>query len=505
MSQIANQVKPNFYLDSVALMRMSVALNECPGVVNASMMSATPSNLKILADAGLLSDEANSAGPEDLIIAVKLDDGVALDEVLAQAEDLLSNVRSAASSDGPVSPQSLAAACESNPQASLALISVPGEFAVREAMAALDAGLHVMIFSDNISLDDELMMKRHGEKCQRLVMGPDCGTALIQGTPLAFANRVPAGDVGIIAASGTGLQEVSCLLAHAGRGTSHAIGTGGRDLKDAIGGLTTLAAIDLLASDDSTRELVLISKPAGDATRNKVLERLARCGKKATVCFIGEAASQPSDNVRICRTLADTAAAVIGADHESAGAAQDAPDNTVNIEALATGLDSAQTDIHGLFVGGTLCAEAQLVLMDAGLAVKSNVAIDGASPTRSIAAGHCLLDLGDDEYTLGRPHPMIEPSVRTPLLEQSLDQSNVAVVLLDVVLGTGSHHDPAASVLPLIKQHTGRIVIASVCGTDLDPQVRSQQLASLRQVGVIVTQSNADAARLAADIVNARA
>lgn len=497
MSQTVNHIKANYYLDSVALMRMSVSLSDFPGVINASMMSATPSNLKVLEDAGLLGDDGRSAGPEDLVIAIKIEDDGDVDAVLSHAEDLLGNVKAGTVATDTIVPQSLDAACELSPEASLALISVPGDFAVREASHALEAGLHVMIFSDNISLDDELKLKQLGQRCQRLVMGPDCGTALIQGTPLAFANRVPSGDVGLIAASGTGLQEVSCLLAHAGRGISHAIGTGGRDLNDAIGGLTTLAAIDLLADDEATRELVLISKPAGATTRNAVLNRLEQSGKKSTVCFIGEPTSRPSDNVSIYRTLADTAAAV----SPDPGQTPVTDLNGADIGSLAARLNPAQNNIHGLFVGGTLCAEAQLVLMDAGLAVNSNVAIEGAAPTRELAEGHCLLDLGADEYTLGRPHPMIEPAVRTPLLEHSLGNDQAGVVLLDVVLGTGSHSDPVATMVPLIRQYPQRVVIASVCGTDQDPQNRSRQVAALQAAGVTVAPSNAAAASLAASIV----
>jgi len=421
VSIIINRLKKNFYLDSVALMRMSVALIEYPGIRNASMMSATPSNLKILSEAGLLEDATRDAGSEDLVIAIELDDASETDAALAHADGLLNNVKSAGNGGTEISPPSLRAACASDTEANLALISVPGEFAVREAANALEAGLHVMIFSDNISLEDERALKLRGLERGRLVMGPDCGTALIQGVPLAFANRVPRGDVGIVAASGTGLQEVSCLLAHAGRGTSHAIGTGGRDLSDAVGGLTTLAAIDLLSQDEATRELVLVSKPAGPATRDRVLKALHECGKLATVCFIGETANQPYDNVRICRTLAETASAVSGSeviDDES-----EAPRSAGGNVAAGRGY------IHGLFAGGTLCAEAQLVLMDAGLKVQSNVAISGAREVDEQTSGHRLLDLGADEYTRGRPHPMIEPAIRAPLLEQSLADPQVAVVL----------------------------------------------------------------------------
>jgi len=475
-------------------MRMSVALIEYPGIRNASMMSATPSNLKILSEAGLLEDSSEGAGSDDLVIAIELDDASQTDAALAHADVLLSNVKTAGHGGTELNPPSLRAACAADADASLALISVPGEFAVREATNALAADLHVMIFSDNISLEDERALKLQGQTRGRLVMGPDCGTALIQGVPLAFANHVPRGDVGIIAASGTGLQEVSCLLAHAGRGTSHAIGTGGRDLSDAVGGLTTLAAIDLLSQDEATRELVLISKPAGPATRNKVLEALGRCGKTATVCFIGETADQPYDNVRICRTLAETANAVTGFE----------ANDGENTAALSTpgNIAAGRRYVHGLFAGGTLCAEAQLVLMDAGLQVQSNVAISGASNADEQTTGHRLLDLGADEYTLGRPHPMIEPAIRTPLLEQSLADPQVAVVLIDVVLGTGSHLNPIDSSLALLRDNNHCVVVASVCGTDQDPQNRSEQIGLLRDAGVVVAGSNAAAAAMAASLVS---
>src|SRR5580704_9603583 len=98
-----------------------------------------------------------------------------------------------------------------------------------------------MIFSDNVPIAEEASLKHEARERGLMVMGPDCGTAIIGGVPLAFANAVPRGDIGIIGASGTGIQEVSTLIARAGRGVRHAIGTGGRDMHAEVGGLTTLA------------------------------------------------------------------------------------------------------------------------------------------------------------------------------------------------------------------------------------------------------------------------
>lgn len=372
------------------------------------------------------------------------------------------------------------------------MISVPGEFAAAEARAALERGLHVMIFSDNVSLEEEVALKRLARARGLLAMGPDCGTALIGGVPLAFANAVPRGAVGLISASGTGLQEVSCLLARAGHGVSHGIGVGGRDLSAPVGALMTLAALDALDRDAATRRIILISKPPAPEIAAKVIARAAACAKPVVLCLLGAAGVKLPRGVRAARTLEEAA---LGA---ARARRTDSPRR----------LARRKGRLRGLYSGGTLAAEAQIVLMDAGLAVRSNAPVPGAARCAAArGAAHTIIDLGGDEYTRGRPHPMIDPELRMAELRRVLRARDTALVLLDVVIGYGAHADPAGLIADTLRAARGAHppVLASVTGTDADPQSYTRQVQTLRAAGVTVADSNAAAARLAARMLGARA
>jgi FdrA protein len=449
---LVNRVERGRYLDSVALMRVSRRIAALRGVESAALMIGTPSNKALLRDAGLLSPEGEAAQPDDLLIAVRAaDPGAALElasRLLAEpAQPVAERLRRA---------RTLDAALALEPQANLALVSVPGEFAAAEARKALERGLNVMVFSDNVPIADEVALKRLAAERGLLLMGPDCGTALIGGAPLAFANVVPRGDVGIVSASGTGLQEVSSLIARMGGGISHGIGVGGRDLDERVGALGMLAGIELLDADPSTRTLVLISKPPAPRVAQKVLERAQRSAKRVVVCFLGENGS----------TLTAAAEAALGR----------------KLESSVNQLPKARGAVRGLYCGGTLAAEAAVVLRAAN------------------APGECI-DLGDDRFTRGRPHPMIEPELRDEHVARALADPAVGVLLFDVVLGYGAHADPAGVLVQALRG-ARKPAIASVTGTEQDPQDWSRQVAALRDAGVVVASSNAHAAALAASAVN---
>jgi len=494
-SVIVNEVRAGFYLDSVALMRLSARLGERPAVDEAVLMVGTDSNRGIMHDAGLLTAVGRAAGPNDLVIAIRARDEAAARDALAAASEALASGLSAGAGEA-FRPRSLEGALDALPGANLVLISTPGEFAVRETRAALARSLNVMLFSDNVPLEAEKALKREAARRGLLLMGPDCGTAYIAGTPLAFANAVPRGNVGVIAASGTGLQEFAVLLSRLGAGISHGIGVGGRDLSDAVGGLSTLAAIDLLAADADTAHVVLISKPPGAATAGEVFARLAGCGKPATACVFGVGPARVAAGITLSPTLKAAAEQVTG--QRLATSVPDALSRD-----LAATLPATRRWIRGLFCGGTLCTEAQVVLRQAGLAVASNAPLPGHA---SSDAGNSILDLGADEYTVGRPHPMIEPAVRSPLLAEALADDECAVVLLDVVLGHGAHVDPAGAVAAVVDAAAADrpCVIASLCGTPGDPQGFESQAQKLRDAGVVLAPSNADAAALATALGRAR-
>ncbi|MEE8396557.1 MAG: acyl-CoA synthetase FdrA [bacterium] len=502
---LGNRVRPGFYLDSVALMRVAREMEALAGVHTAALMIGTPANKEILAAAGLLTAEGRRATPRDLIVGARAASPEALQNALAQADARLSRPRGGGGNiaggkgDGGAGdgwrPRMLRSAVEALPGANLALVSLPGEFAAEEARKALRAGLHVLLFSANVSVEDEIALKSEAQARGLLVMGPDCGTALIGGVPLAFANVVPRGGVGIVSASGTGLQEVSSLIARLGGGVSHGIGTGSRDLSEAVGAATTLRAIEALDADPATRHIVLLSKPPAAAVAARVLQRVAASAKPFTICLLGLEPPGLPPNARAAATLQQAA--------EMAAEAT-LPEEDGDNPSAGGRPPGRPGWLRGLFAGGTLCAEAQVIARSAGLAAASNAPIPGVEPvTDDRAAGHTLLDLGAEQYTIGRPHPMIDPAPRDAMLRTALQDPQVAVVLLDVVLGFGAHQNPAQGPARAVAE-AGRdrpAVVASVCGTDDDPQGRRRQVDALRKAGVLVAASNAAAARLALSLL----
>ena len=492
----ATRIRAGFYLDSVALMRISQVVRDIAGVSVASLTMASPSNKDLLRDAGLLDANAEAAGPNDLVIAVRAADEEALRTAFDAADAALSGPGGGEREGSGWNPRSLETGLRVLPQANLAIVSVPGDFAAREARRALERGLNVMLFSDNVPVEEEVALKVLAGERGLLMMGPDCGTAIIAGAPIGFANAVPRGDIGIVAASGTGLQEVACLIARAGGGISHGIGVGGRDLGAAVGGATTLAAIDALDRDAATERIVLVSKPPDPGTARRIADRIAASPKRFTLCCIGMGAMDLPENARQAATLRDAAEDALS------GAGAPEPGGTLDIAASRHTRKGAA--LRGLFSGGSLCAEAQAVLMAGGIEFASNVPIPGAATIpKKEDSGHSLIDLGADEYTRGRPHPMIEPAVRNGPLAEAFADPAVGVVLIDVVLGHGSHKDPAGRLVSALEAHEGDapVVIASVCGTDEDPQNRAGQVEALREAGVVVAGSNAGAAETAAALV----
>ena len=489
MSKIVNRVCTGLFLDSVILMQISRSITCLDGVEDAALMIGTPSNLDLLDNAKLLARASSKATGGDLILAVRARDETTAASALAKAEILLERPAVGHTGTTTLRPRTLRSAQDNLPAANLALISVPGDFAAAEARKALRAGLNVMLFSDNVSLSEEVSLKREAVAAGLLVMGPDCGTAIIGGVPLAFANQISQGAIGIIGASGTGIQEVSSLIAQAGYGVSHALGVGGRDLSDPVGGISTLAALAMLEADSATRHIVLISKPPSPSVAKRVIDTLAHSEKPCTVCFLGADAPSLPGNVSFARTLKAAAELATG---------RSSKNKKPEFKPIIPHVPPGRQRIHGLFCGGTLSSEAQVVFLDQGVSVASNAPIPGAEAIGS-GTSHVLIDLGSDEYTRGRPHPMIDPTVRDEELTKALADPTLAVILLDVVIGFGAHPDPAGTIVRVVTAAgTERpIVVASVTGTDDDPQDRRTQMAKLVDGGIVVAPTNADAATLA--------
>jgi succinyl-CoA synthetase alpha subunit len=491
---------PNLYRDSVSLMQLSAALGKLPGVEQASAVMATPSNLEFLKHAGLVERDI-APRPNDLLVAVRGKSSAHLEAALATALASLNNESAPNAGATPLeaAPRSLQMALGRAPGANLALISVPGDYAAAEAMKALRLGLNVMLFSDNVSLEDEVALKRHAKERGLLVMGPDCGTAIIDGVPLGFANAVRRGAVGVVGASGTGTQQVTSLVHRRGAGISHAIGTGGHDLHKDVGGITMLQGLQLLSRDADTKAIVLISKPPSPAIAREVIAAARKAGKPVVINFIGSTEDPSGGNLHVSRTLDDAAAAAVAL----AKGRKPSRASTSPLKPPKLKFKRGQRYIRGLFSGGTFCYEASAILGD----VWSNAPVD---PKRAIpdpwkSREHTLIDLGDDVFTRGRPHPMIDLRLRNDRLLEEAADPQVAVILLDVVLGYGSHPDPAAEIVPVLmkikKKSRPPVIVASVCGTDEDPQGLERQEATLREAGVLLTESNASAARLAGAIV----
>jgi FdrA protein len=485
VSTLKVRVLNRLYRDSVALMAIASATERRDGVERAAAVMGTQSNRDLLSESGMLPPGL-TACPDDLIMVVRGVDEEAVDSALDAAEAALAATE-ATSQRSERRPATIAegiAAAAANHPATVATVSVPGTYAPIVTEQALRRGLHVMCFSDNVAVADEVRLKRMAAARRLLLMGPDCGTAILDGVPLGFANVVNRGPVGIVAASGTGAQEVSCLLHRAGTGVSQLIGVGGRDLSAEVGAAMTLMALDLLGDDPDTRVVVVVSKPPAAEVADTVLNRLvtiASGGIPVVAGFLGMPDSDPAPN-----------AAPVHVRGTLEGAAQAAASLTGNRLEVGNqpSVEPVDGQVLGLFTGGTLASEATLLLGHAGITAR-------------------VLDLGDDRYTSGRPHPMIDPTARADRLVAAAQDTAIALVLFDVVLGHGATMDPATPVADAVRMARevaaagGRKLafVGSVCGTGRDPQDRDAQIAILRDAGVIVAQTNAAAARLAAAAV----
>jgi FdrA protein len=484
-------IKPNTYQDSVSLMLLSQQLTSLSGVNKVSVMMGTPANKDILRATGFSSSELDSAQAGDLVLGVDVDDTIDVAEIVGQAEQMLSDQTRRSTASGLRSAHTLARALRIVPDANLALVSIPGGYVADEVADLLEHDLNVMIFSDNVSLDDELRLKQTARDRGLLVMGPDCGTAAIRGVPLAFANVVMDGNIGIVGASGTGTQEVMSQVDALGGGISNVIGLGGRDLDDEIGGITCLQAVTALEDDPLTTVIVIVSKPPAPAVRERIENYAQQLTKRVVAVFIGERPPvERQGNISFTYTLADAAARAV----ELAGRGRPS-------------FSPTQRWIKGLYTGGTLADEAAMLIRDT-LDLKDH---DPSHPQGYVLRdrGHEIIDLGDDAYTRGRPHPMIDPTARTDRLQAVFDDEGTAVVLLDIVIGFGAAEDPAGALLPAVQDGIAKAavagrhvaVVASVCGTSRDFQGYEAQRSKLLEAGVTVLPNNAAAVRHALSLI----
>ncbi len=512
-------VKPGEYHDSVSLMLVARELASLEGVTDAAVVMATEANKAILASAGLLNTEIEAASPNDLVLAVSAVDASKAESALEKAGVLLKR-KAAPEAAGESRPKTIRSALSLHPGTNVAVISVAGRYAADEAWEALHHGLHVLLFSDNVSLEDEIALKKYALDHGLLMMGPGAGTAILNGVALGFANVLPPGPVGIVSAAGTGLQEVSTMLARNGIGISQGIGTGGRDLNKEVGGTMMLQALQALQQDPATVVLVLISKPPAIEVARTVFEQASASSKPTVVCFLGgEMGSLAKvSNVITARTLQECsllAASIVRPEFGDIQALFKVEKGRLarKAKAFRAKLGNSQRYLRGLFSGGTLCYEAQVIWKDMLLSsIHSNAPLPGGlallDSTKSI--GHTVVDLGEEEFTVGRPHPMIDNDLRIRRLLQEARDPEVAVIMLDVVLGYGAHPDPASELAPAIHQARGLVkeanralhIVASITGTEGDPQGLHRTASILKAAGAIICDSNAAAARLTGMIVS---
>lgn len=510
---IKTVIKKGAYFDSVSLMQVAKKLNGIAGVIDSAVVMATRENKGIIKASGLLTPEILKAGDSDLAIAVSAGTQAAAETALKAAEELLNKKPSQAAAGTDRKAAGLDDAVRTLEGANLAVISVAGRFAGALAADCLEKNLNVMLFSDNVPYETELALKRTAVKKGLLLMGPDCGTAIINGAPIAFANSVRRGNIGVVAASGTGLQEVTALISNEGAGISQAIGTGSRDVKIEIGALTMLQALKMLAADAATEVLLIVSKPPHPAILRKITAEIKKIKKPVVAVFLGgEIKEKIKEDFYPAKTLEEAAykAVCLGKGWKLGRAREIIYDMTLKVGELAKSEAARKKKsccLRGLFSGGTFVSEAQVILPEVIGPTWSNAPLDKKWKLKDSLkmSGHAVIDMGEDEFTVGRPHPMIDFSLRNRMIISEAARPEVSVLLLDVVLGYGSNLKPLEDIVPPVTEAFARnrelSVVASVTGTETDPQVRSKVVKGLEAAGVIVMPSNAAACRLAGEII----
>jgi succinyl-CoA synthetase alpha subunit len=495
-------IRKNQYYDSVFLMSVNRRISEAKGVQQTAVLMGSPANKQLLQEIGIQDFQIDAAQPNDLIVAVIAENGEIVEDVIARLDEWLNAIQE----NAPVSnAHTLEDGLAIQPKTNLVVISVPGEYAAREARKALEAGLNVFLFSDNVSIDDELELKQLAGRKGLLVMGPDCGTSLIGGVGIGFANAIRKGSIGAIGAAGTGLQEFTSQVHNAGYGISHAIGTGSHDLSEKIGGLTTFAALDALETDPDTQVIVMVSKPPAASTLKILLERIETCKKPVVGCFLGVAPQHFSNvvNFQFARTIDDAVRiSVAMVNGKKDGLAEGlTPDDLKIISEEKTGWSPEQKYLRGILAGGTFCYQSQQILREAGIRIRSNSPLESKDklehPDRSIE--NTIVDMGDDFYMVGKPHPMIDGTMRRRRILLESQDPQVAILYLDFILGYNASMDPAGELVDAIREakrlarkRGGSLsVVASICGTEFDPQGFTLQEKILREAGALVYHSNA--------------
>ncbi|NLL48557.1 MAG: acyl-CoA synthetase FdrA [Firmicutes bacterium] len=506
---IYNVVKENMYFDSVTLMLFSSKLNSIAGINQAAVMMGTDHNKALMKASGTLEEKyLDQIQANDLVIGINAENQEAIDEALRVLDEQFANKQSTGDKGATKRVRSLEGALQEVPNLNVSVISIPGRFAKVEAMKSLKKGLHVMLFSDNVSLEDEIELKDFAIEKDLLMMGPDCGTAIIGGVALGFANVIRSGNIGLIAASGTGLQEVSVIIDKLGGGISQALGTGGRDLSKAVGGRMMLHILDKLADDPMTEVIGLISKPPAAEVMAEIVKKAQVIEKPIVACFLGgDLNAFAGTNIKGVSTLEEAAVELVKASDVELKTGLDNPHE----EAWLGKVPGSQgTDLRALYTGGTLAFESLLILSEKLGDVYSNIAIKPELSLQDpeVSQGHTVLDMGEDYFTDGRPHPMIDPSLRSERIVKDGLDPKTGVILFDCVLGYGSNDVPEESILQAMKkvkeQRSDVVFVGSVTGTENDPQSLARAERTLQDAGAFILPTNAQAAKFALQVLQKR-
>lgn len=509
-----NDIKKNTYYDSITLMLFSGELSAAEGVESASVMMGTEHNKSIMMRGGILSPEAAAeAGPNDMVVGIRTQTQEQSDAAVVLLRTLFEKAEKK-EDDGQTGgaanrAKTLAEAVRNLKDPNFAVVSVPGKYAAFEAMKAMHKGLHVLLFSDNVSLEEENRLKEYAVEHELLLMGPDCGTAWVNGVALGFANEVRRGNIGLAAASGTGLQEVCVHIDRLGGGISQALGTGGRDVKDEVGGKMLMMELKALEADPETRVIGIVSKPPADRVLRAVIDLCATFTKPVVACFLGGSRELlKGSTIGFADDMEQAAAMLVGLSRDGVPVPLDMPDLDAIVDTEVKKYTPAQRYIRGLYSGGSLCYEGILLAEREAGRVYSNIS-SGESALKNVEKSeeNTYIDMGEDYFTDGMPHPMIDTRLRVERLKKEAGDETVAAIVLDCVLGYGCNEDPAGALAAAVTEArtlaAGRHItfMASICGTDQDPQKRSQQAETLRKAGVMVLDSNAQCARLAARLM----
>lgn len=504
------KILENSYFDSVTLMSLAAKIKKEMQAKEVVVLMATDMNKELIRKVGLGNEKTDACNQNDCMIGVECEN---------DAEEVVDTIIQRLN-EGNKSKQSKKEMAYHTQEelykefdANMVVISVPGAYAAHEARIALRNNKHVMMFSDNVSIEDERSLKEEAVKKGLLLMGPDCGTTIVNGVGLCFANHVRKGDIGIVGASGTGLQEVTVIIDKLGGGISQAIGVGGRDLHKEINGLMTLQVLKALNDDENTKVIMVVSKPPEASVEEKVIQTALTLKKPVVLCFIDGNHSGTQENVYFCSELAQAAKIAVELDKTANGISLDLEEGIETVlNEHKSKLSSTQKYLRALYCGGTLCAETLSVAHQKLHEIKSNLSKSAEEKLNNpdISEKNTIIDMGDDYFTNGKPHPMIEPSIRLDRILQEAKDEETAVILLDFELGYGSHEDPIGISIDAIveasqiaeKQGRHLVFIAYICGTDKDKQNMKESINLLRRHDVIVTNTNEQAAKLAVRIIS---